>query len=68
METPPGVIPTTPKTPGWKTSEFWAFTAVSLVAILNKAFDWHIPDQAVGMIAGCAAAYIISRGVAKRGP
>ncbi len=63
----PSPAPASPKTPGWKTSEFWAFTAVSLVAIANKAFEMNIPDQAVGMIAGCAAAYIISRGVAKRG-
>ncbi|HPA21466.1 MAG TPA: hypothetical protein PLU30_27240 [Verrucomicrobiae bacterium] len=67
MEPTPNPFPPAPPTPGWKTSEFWAFAAISLVAVLNKAFDWHIPDQAVGMIAGCAAAYALSRGIAKRG-
>ena len=52
-------------TPGWKTTEFWATVAASLVAILNQAFNWHIPPETITQIVGGIAAYVIGRSVVK---
>lgn len=51
---------------GWRTTEFWALVATSAVAILNKAFGWNIPDQAVVAIAVAVAGYALGRGLAKK--
>ena len=51
---------------GWKTSEFWATVAVSLIGLLNQALGWDIPTETVAMIAGNVAAYVIGRSVVKK--
>ena len=51
---------------GWKTSEFWATVAVSLVGLLNHAFGWGIPTESIALIAGNVAAYVIGRSVVKK--
>jgi hypothetical protein len=53
-------------TPGWKTSEFWVTTATALVAILNSAFNLHIPVETVATVAGLAASYVIGRSIVKK--
>ena len=50
---------------GWKTTEFWALVAGSLVAILNQAFGWQLPKEAFVSIAVAVEGYALSRGVAK---
>lgn len=52
-------------TAGWKTTEFWATVAGALVTILNKAFNWNLPPDAIISIVGGIAAYVISRAVVK---
>lgn len=62
----PEEIPTAEPVKGWKTSEFWVLVAGSLVAILNKAFDWNIPNETVISIIGGISAYIIGRSLVKK--
>lgn len=52
--------------PGWKTTEFWSTVATSLVVVLNQAFGWHIPVDTVLALVGGVAAYVLSRGLAKK--
>ena len=56
----------TEKKSGWKTTEFWAMTAGSLVAILNSAFDLNIDQGTIVAVAGMIATYVIGRSVAKK--
>lgn len=50
---------------GYKTTEFWVGVVVSLLTLLGTA---PVPDKAKGIILGViAAAYAISRGIAKQG-
>mgnify|MGYP001579257722 CR=1 FL=1 len=51
---------------GWKTTEFWVTVAASAVAVLNQAFDWKIPTETVTQFIGAVAAYVLSRGLAKK--
>ena len=51
---------------GWKTSEFWASVAAALLPLLNTAFGWALPVEALVGVAGTVAAYVISRGLAKK--
>lgn len=60
------VSPTPDPKPGWKTSEFWVTVAGSLVAILNSAFGWHIPADTILTVVAGIAAYVFSRGLAKK--
>jgi len=53
------------KKQGWKTSEFWVTVATCLVTILNKAFGWEIPSEAILPVIGVAATYVLSRTVVK---
>ena len=53
--------------PGFRTSEFWATCIAAIIPLLNQAFNWHIPVEAMVGIAGSIAAYVISRGQAKSG-
>lgn len=57
---------TKPVKSGWKTTEFWATAATSIVVLLNQAFGWNIPPETLASLAGAVAAYVISRGVAKK--
>ena len=50
---------------GWKSSEFWALAAGTAVTLLNEAFGWEIPKEAIVMIASTIAAYIIGRSAVK---
>lgn len=51
---------------GWKTSEFWVTTVTSIVTIINQAdLGFTLPTEAIATIAGLAATYILSRGIAK---
>jgi uncharacterized protein (DUF697 family) len=52
-------------TPGWKTTEFWATVAASLITILNQAFNWHIPPETITQIVAGIAAYVLGRSVVK---
>lgn len=54
------------KKPGYKTTEFYVTVAASLIAILNKAFDWNIPSDTLTQVVGVVAAYVLSRGFAKK--
>lgn len=54
------------KKPGYKTSEFWAMVAASVITILNKAFDWNIPSDTLTQVVSVVAAYVLSRGFAKK--
>lgn len=56
----------TEKKAGWKTSEFWVTVVASVIAILNKAFDWNIPTDTLTQVVGVIAAYVLSRGLAKK--
>lgn len=51
---------------GWKTTEFWSMAAVSVVTLLNEAFGWNIPKEAIATVAAAVAGYAISRGLAKK--
>jgi len=51
---------------GYKTSEFWVAVVTANVPLLNAAFGLNLPVEAIASIAGVAAAYILSRGVAKK--
>jgi hypothetical protein len=64
-ETLPPAESLPPATPGWKTSEFWITVAVSVVAILNQAFNWHIPTDTVTQVVAGVAAYVLGRSVVK---
>ena len=52
---------------GWKTSEFWASVAAALLPLCNEAFGWELPIEAMVSVVGAIAAYVLSRGVAKKG-
>lgn len=56
--------------PGWKSTEWWYSLFISLCGLL--AF-FGVPDRALravalGVVGAVAAAYVISRGIAKGGP
>ena len=55
--------------PGYLTTEFWVTIIVQLVGIFNLMFPvYHISDKtALGAQTLAAAAYAISRGLAKQG-
>lgn len=59
-------VTVTEKKSGWQTSEFWLTVATSLIAILNKAFDWNIPQDTILQVVGVVASYVFSRGIAKK--
>lgn len=52
--------------PGWKTTEFWGAAVAALVPILNQAFGWELPTEALVSLAVVVAGYALSRGLAKR--
>ena len=52
---------------GWKTSEFWASVVAAFVPLLNQALGWNLPVEAMVGMAGTIAAYVLSRGLAKKG-
>lgn len=54
--------------PGWKTTEFWATVAGSLVAILNQAFGWHIPQETIITVISGIATYVLGRSIVKKQP
>ena len=51
---------------GWKTTEFWASAVAALVPLLNQALGWSMPVESMVALAGSVAAYVISRGIAKK--
>ena len=51
---------------GWKTSEFWASVFAALVPLLNQAMGWNLPVESMVALAGSVAAYVLSRGMAKK--
>ena len=51
---------------GIKTSEFYLTIVGALVPLLNQLFGWNIPLEAVLSVTGSLAAYVLSRGVAKK--
>lgn len=61
----PVVTDTPAPVSGWKTTEFWATVAGALIAILNQAFNWHIPSETITQIVSGIAAYVIGRSVVK---
>lgn len=53
---------------GYKTSEFWVLAATSIAGLLNQSGalgSFVLPVESIAVIAGLAATYIISRGLAK---
>jgi len=52
--------------PGWKTTEFWGSLAAAAIPLLNQAFGWNLPTEAIVSIVLAVAGYAISRGIAKR--
>jgi len=57
-----------PIKPGWKTSEFWVVFGAGIAALANSAFGLHLPPDSLGALTGLAAAYALSRGIAKKQP
>lgn len=54
--------------PGYKTSEFWVTAITSIATIVNQSGvleTFVLPVEALATIAGLAATYILSRGLAK---
>lgn len=51
---------------GWKTTEFWASVAAAIVPLLNTALGWSLPVESLVAISGSIAAYVFSRGMAKK--
>ena len=55
--------------PFWQRSEFWALTLVAIMIAIATAVEDGFPSQAGWtLITVLAAAYILSRGLAKREP
>ena len=52
---------------GWKTSEFWVALVAANIAVFNTHLGLNLPGEAVAAVVGVAAAYALSRGVAKLG-
>lgn len=52
--------------PGWKTTEFWGTAVAALVPLLNTALGWNLPVEGMVAVAGSIAAYVVSRGMAKK--
>jgi len=52
--------------PGYKTTEFWATAIAAVIPLLNQAFGWNMPTEAIVAVAGSVAAYALSRGTAKK--
>ena len=53
---------------GYKTSEFWVAVATSVAGLLNQSGvlgSLVLPIESLAVIAGMAATYILSRGMAK---
>jgi len=51
---------------GWKTTEFWGTAVAALVPLLNTALGWNLPVESIVALAGSVAAYVFSRGMAKK--
>ncbi len=51
--------------PGIRTSEFWIMVVGAVAALVAEMSGMEIDAQGVAMIWGPAAAYIVSRGLAK---
>lgn len=54
---------------GWKTTEFWVTVFTSFGVILNQSGllgELVLPIETVGTIAASVAAYVLSRGIAKK--
>ena len=52
-------------TDGMKTSEFWVGVLTAAVAFCNSAFGWGFTVEELLTVGAPAAAYILSRGLAK---
>jgi hypothetical protein len=63
IESIPVIVSETRK--GWKTTEFWVTVMLSLLTILDGI---PLPEKFEGVVLGLlGVAYIVSRGVAKKG-
>lgn len=51
--------------PGIRTSEFWITLVAMIFAAVNELFGTGIDGEEFAMIFGPAAAYVVSRGLAK---
>ena len=51
---------------GYKTSEFWMSVVAALVPLLIVALGWNLPVEGMIAVAGSVAAYVFSRGMAKK--
>ncbi len=51
--------------PGIKTSEFWVIVVSAVSTMLMNVFGLDLDPEALAMVWGPAAAYVVSRGLAK---
>jgi len=51
--------------PGIKTSEFWVVVVSAVSTMLVNVFGMELDPETLAMVWGPAAAYVVSRGLAK---